>query len=103
MAARLLIRTLLHRWSLHACGYLPLTADSYLPTVLSFKQQVNDEFVPYYSRNKTAGWTASNSLFAAFFGINDVGNSYYTQNATLNDAIFKVYSSLLDQVRPFQS
>ncbi|MCJ1360586.1 MAG: hypothetical protein MMC33_010594 [Icmadophila ericetorum] len=70
----------------------------YLPTVLDFRQQVNTEFFPYYVDKPAAKWTSSNSLFSAFFGINDVGNSYSAQNATLNTAIFKVYASLIDEL-----
>ncbi|MCJ1407171.1 hypothetical protein MMC19_001241 [Ptychographa xylographoides] len=69
----------------------------YLPTVLDFRQQVNQEFVPYYGKSgkNLAGWTSSNSLFAAFFGINDVGNSYGQQSKTLNAQIFVVYKRLI--------
>ncbi|MCJ1307704.1 hypothetical protein MMC25_001352 [Agyrium rufum] len=70
----------------------------YLPTVLDFVQQVNDEFIPYYVKKNTAGWTSENSLFAAFFGINDVGNSYGSGNTTLNGDIFVVYAQLVDQL-----
>ena len=70
----------------------------YLPTVLDFVQQVNDEFVPHYVQTNTIGWNSSNSLFSAFFGINDVGNSYAAQNSTLNGDIFVIYSGLVDQV-----
>ena len=91
---------LLHRWSLvtTARDHSLLTRFRYLPTVPSFQEQVNEEFIPYYAKNKTTAWNPSNSLFATFFGINDVGNSWYLQNATLNDDIFKVYASLMDQV-----
>ncbi|MCJ1241910.1 hypothetical protein MMC14_009916 [Varicellaria rhodocarpa] len=69
------------------------------PTVLDFVQQVNDEFIPVYAGvDNGVGWTSVNSLFAAFFGINDVGNSYSGQNATLNDDIFVVYARLVDQL-----
>ena len=54
--------------------------------------------MPYYTKNRTAGWTSENSLFAAFFGINDVSNSYFEKNTTLNHAIFKVYAGLIDEV-----
>jgi len=74
----------------------------YLPTVLDFRQQVNEEFIPDYVVRKTTRWTSRNTLFAAFFGINDVGNSYGSSatgvNATLNSEIFAVYSSLVDQI-----
>ncbi|KAL9623896.1 MAG: hypothetical protein Q9160_001888 [Pyrenula sp. 1 TL-2023] len=69
----------------------------YLPTVLDLSQQINDEFLPTYTpQNSTAQWSSSTSLFGIFIGINDVGNSYYAQNTTLNDAIFAEYSSLVD-------
>jgi len=70
----------------------------YLPTVLDFRQQVNTEYIPYYSTKKAATWTSADSLFAMFFGINDVGNSYSKQNATLNGLIFNVYSGLVDEL-----
>ncbi|KAJ8118333.1 hypothetical protein OPT61_g664 [Boeremia exigua] len=71
----------------------------YAPTVLSLKDQVELEFVPRYgSHPKDAPWTSKDSLFAFFIGINDVGNSWWLNNATLYDAIFTRYSGLLDQV-----
>ena len=73
----------------------------YEPQVLSFQQQVNDEFIPYYVNETNADWTSANSLFVAFFGINDAGNSYYnsaTPNATLNGEIFTVYSGLVEEL-----
>lgn len=71
----------------------------YEPTVLSVKDQVQKEFLPRYgSHPKDVHWDAKDSLFAFFIGINDVGNSWYLGNATLYDAIFARYSSLLDQV-----
>ena len=75
----------------------------YLPSVLDFVQQVNDEFIPIYTAaNNSVGWTSTNRLFASFFGINDVGNSYAQQNSTLNDDIFVVYAGLIDQVCGFR-
>ena len=71
----------------------------YEPTVLDFVQQVNQEFLPVYGTSaNVAGWTADNSLFAAFFGINDVGNSYGAQNDALNGEIFSIYLKLINQV-----
>lgn len=67
----------------------------YAPTVKDFRSQVNTEFIPYYVDAQTAGWTSDNSLFSFFFGINDVGNSYYMNNATLNGDIFSVYGGLV--------
>ncbi|KAI9750501.1 MAG: hypothetical protein M4579_006451 [Chaenotheca gracillima] len=72
----------------------------YLPTVLDLRQQVNEEFLPYYAaKDKTVDipWKSDNSLFSFFFGINDVGNSYSTGiNKTLNDAIFAEYAKQVD-------
>ncbi|MCJ1415091.1 hypothetical protein MMC32_001421 [Xylographa parallela] len=71
----------------------------YLPTVLDFIHQVDSEFLPVYgTKANVAGWTADNSLFAAFFGINDVGNSYGAQNDALNGQIFDIYLKLVNQL-----
>ena len=73
----------------------------YTPTVVSLKNQVQDQYIPTYGKqaNSAAPWTASDSLHAFFIGINDVGNSWWLDNATtLYDSIFKVYGGLLDQV-----
>ncbi|KAF1911125.1 hypothetical protein BDU57DRAFT_462341 [Ampelomyces quisqualis] len=71
----------------------------FLPTVISMKDQVEKQFVPIYgSHPNTAPWSSKSSLFAFFIGINDVGNSWWLNNATLYDAIFSTYASLLDQV-----
>ncbi|MCJ1250433.1 hypothetical protein MMC30_007661 [Trapelia coarctata] len=69
----------------------------FLPTV-DFRQQVNDEFIPYYVQKNTTSWTSDNSLFAFFFGINDINISYGGRNATLNGDIFVVYRGLVDQL-----
>ncbi|KAF1929926.1 carbohydrate esterase family 16 protein [Didymella exigua CBS 183.55] len=71
----------------------------YAPTVLSLKDQVQLEYLPRYGAHpKDAPWTSKDSLFAFFIGINDVGNSWWLNNATLYDAIFSEYSGLLEQV-----
>ena len=71
----------------------------FLPTVVDFRGQVNDEFIPYYVTLDLADeWTSSNALFSTFFGINDVGNAYGMKNKTLNAAIFAVYAGLIDQL-----
>jgi len=55
----------------------------YRPTVPSLKDQVNKEFFPRYSsRPAYAPWASNNTLFAFWFGINDVGNSYSQRNWT---------------------
>jgi phospholipase/lecithinase/hemolysin len=71
----------------------------YAPTVISVKDQVQTQYLPIYgSHPQTAPWTAESSLFAFFIGINDVGNSWWLNNATLYDAIFSTYAGLLDQI-----
>jgi phospholipase/lecithinase/hemolysin len=71
----------------------------YAPTVISVKDQVQTQFLPIYgSRPATAPWTPASSLFAFFIGINDVGNGWYRNNATLYDDIFATYAGLLEQV-----
>lgn len=71
----------------------------YAPTVLSLKDQVQNEFLPRYgSHPADVPWKAADSLFAFFIGINDVGNSWWLNNATLYDAIFTRYTDLLEQV-----
>ncbi|KAK8085082.1 fungal cellulose binding domain-containing protein [Apiospora hydei] len=80
----------------------------YLPTVLSVKQQVQDVFLPSYassssssssSENGPIQWSASDSLFAFWIGINDVGNSYWQDDtAGLNRQIFAVYADVVRQL-----
>ena len=72
----------------------------YLPTVLSFRQQVNQEFFPYYvETGANARWNSNNALFCVFIGINDIGNAWYKSNATaIFDATFHVYAGLLDEL-----
>jgi phospholipase/lecithinase/hemolysin len=71
----------------------------YAPTVLSLKDQVQTEFLPTYgSHPASAPWTSKSSLFAFFIGINDVGNTWSANNATLYNAIFSVYKGQLEDV-----
>lgn len=71
----------------------------YLPTVLSVKQQVQNEYLPIYaSHSSPVPWTSDDTLFTIFIGINDIGNSYASQNATLLATIFNELSSLVDQL-----
>ncbi|KAK8069806.1 family 16 carbohydrate esterase [Apiospora phragmitis] len=86
----------------------------YLPTVLSVKQQVQDVFLPTYassvssassfspcsssSSNNENGlqWSGTDSLFAFWIGINDVGNSYWQDDtAALNRQIFAAYADVV--------
>ncbi|KAI4724250.1 hypothetical protein E4T49_08031 [Aureobasidium sp. EXF-10728] len=71
----------------------------YLPTVLSVKQQVQDEYLPLYASHfSPVPWTSDDTLFTIFIGINDIGNSYATQNASLHPTIFAELSSLVDSL-----
>lgn len=63
---------------------------AYLTTVPSFVQQVS-EFGTYYaqgsgvytaSASSSVEWSSSNSLFTAWFGINDISNGYTFSNWT---------------------
>ncbi|KAK6845832.1 fungal cellulose binding domain-containing protein [Apiospora arundinis] len=70
----------------------------YLPTVLSVKQQVLDVFMPTYASPSSGlpQWTGSDTLFAFWIGINDVGNSYWQDDtAELNRKIFAVYADVV--------
>jgi len=70
----------------------------YADSVVSMKDQVEKQFVPIYRDRKSAKWNAEDSLFAFWIGINDVGNSWWLNNATLYDAIFATYTDLLSQL-----
>ena len=72
----------------------------YLPSVISFRQQVNQEFFPYYvEANTNANWNSYNALFCVFIGINDIGNTWYRSNASaVFGATFQVYAGLLDEL-----
>ncbi|KAK6396444.1 hypothetical protein LTR65_009528 [Meristemomyces frigidus] len=72
----------------------------YLPTVLSVKQQVQDEYLPVYADHPSFfDWSANDTLFATFIGINDVGNAYSEANSsTIFNLVFEEYASLMDQL-----
>ncbi|KAG9581967.1 carbohydrate esterase family 16 protein, partial [Aureobasidium melanogenum] len=71
----------------------------YLPTVLSVKEQVESEYLPIYaSYFSPVPWSSDDTLFAIFIGINDIGNSYASQNATLLPTIFSELSGLVDKI-----
>ncbi|KAL8869818.1 MAG: hypothetical protein Q9174_003983 [Haloplaca sp. 1 TL-2023] len=75
-----------------------LVGSPYGYIVQSFRQQVEDEFLPTYATNSGVEWTGSNSLFTVFFGINDVILSYGQRNSTLNFLLVKSYENLVHQV-----
>ncbi|KAK5163137.1 uncharacterized protein LTR77_010921 [Saxophila tyrrhenica] len=70
----------------------------YLPTVLSLKDQIYQEYIPNYSTHpKSFNWKKKNTLFASFFGINDIGNAYSNANAsTVLAQDIAEYASLMD-------
>lgn len=54
----------------------------YLPTVINFDQQTQ-QFLKYLTPPPAeAPWSGTNTLFAVWIGINDVGNSWYWNNVT---------------------
>ncbi len=77
-----------------------LVASPYGDIVQSFKQQVQNEFVPTYANTPTVPWRAANSLFTIFFGINDAILSQAEANDALSWALIKSYENLVYQVRP---
>lgn len=74
-----------------------LVASPYGLIVQSFEQQVTDSFLPFYTHGEVP-WSADNTLFVVFFGINDVILSYLEQNSSLNYALIKDYESRVNQV-----
>lgn len=71
--------------------------EPYAPTVLSLIDQVQTEYLPIYSDSPDFfSWIPNNTLFAAFFGINDIGNSYANANSTLYTQIFAKYAEQTD-------
>lgn len=78
-----------------------LVQSGFGPTVQSFQQQVNDEFLPNYANNTDVPWSSSNALFSVFFGVNDVTNTLTVgdlSNDTLNFDLVKSYEDLVNQV-----
>lgn len=74
--------------------------EPYLPTVLSIKDQVQQEYLPVYADHPSFfDWQANNTLFAIFDGINDIGNAYSESNGSLAlDLSIIEYASLVDQL-----
>ncbi|USW58272.1 Putative GDSL lipase/esterase, SGNH hydrolase superfamily [Septoria linicola] len=72
----------------------------YADTVISLKQQVNEQYLPYYAgENRSFEWQPSDTLFAVWIGINDVGGTYWQENSTdVFTAIFAEYAGLVDTI-----
>lgn len=78
-------------------------------TMDGFVRYYHEQFMPYYGTSNhtgAAGWNTTNSLFATFFGINDVRRCT-DQPLTKDDcseifgSLFAIYGFLLDQVGTF--
>jgi len=54
----------------------------YQPTVLSLIDQVQQFQKSIATKPSYAPWTANNSLFAIWMGVNDIGNSWWLENET---------------------
>lgn len=70
---------------------------AYLPTVLSVKQQVNDEYIPTYAGHpEFFDWRSKDTLFAIFIGINDIGNAYgWSNSLVVFDKVIAEYAGLV--------
>ena len=75
-----------------------LIASPFGDIVQSFRQQLQQEFLPTYANNPTVPWAPADTLFTLFFGINDVLISYGQRNSSLNYAVIKSYEALIHQV-----
>ena len=80
---------------------------SYGATMDGFVRFYHELFMPYYgvsNHTSATGWNATNTLFALFYGINDVRRCT-DQPRTKDDcseiygSLFAIYGFLLDQVR----
>ncbi|KZV88115.1 carbohydrate esterase family 16 protein [Exidia glandulosa HHB12029] len=63
----------------------------------SFKDQVNN-FLLLQSTPAAQGWKSSNALFLSFFGINDVGKSFWWTNATREETNARVIASYFERL-----
>lgn len=75
-----------------------LVPSSFGNLVQSFKQQVQQEFIPRYGDKIAAPWSPENTLVTLFFGINDVILSHSRQNDSLYYALIKSYERSVHQV-----
>lgn len=68
----------------------------------SLRQQIREQFLPRYvlnTENLTAPWTANDTLFSMWFGINDVVISSGKMQYTPLDRIFDSYMASMQMVR----
>ncbi|KAJ7286505.1 hypothetical protein C8J57DRAFT_1497157 [Mycena rebaudengoi] len=76
----------------------------FLPTVLSVVDQVDQFKTILASKPAGAQWNSSNSLFAIWIGINDVGNSWGWTNVSLpefNQVLMNRLTTQLDELHSF--
>ncbi|CAE6333573.1 unnamed protein product [Rhizoctonia solani] len=68
----------------------------YIPTVLSLIDQVSI----FLDNKAVAPWTASNSLFSVFIGINDIGNSWYQSGdrGAFSEVLLDSYFGLIKKI-----
>lgn len=68
----------------------------YATTVLSLVDQVSNFTNTIAAHPATTPWTANDTLFGVWIGVNDVGNTYYLSNVTdVITAIMSVYFAQL--------
>jgi hypothetical protein len=84
-------------------GYGGATVDRtivppFLDYIPDFRQRVKNDWLPNYGNQALATWTAANSLFVTFFGINDITNTYSKQNSSINPAVIASYMTGLGEV-----
>ncbi|KAG0134712.1 GDSL lipase/esterase [Tuber indicum] len=75
----------------------------YIPTVLSFAEQVQDLFLPNLSPKSptpiTPAWEPEDSLFLIWLGVNDIENSYRNVNpGDLHPSLMDEYFRLLEEL-----
>ncbi|TLD25882.1 carbohydrate esterase family 16 protein [Venturia nashicola] len=74
-------------------------AKPWKPEVLSLSDQVEKRYLKNYANKPPqAPWALSNSLFAFWIGINDVGDTYWEKNTSRVDKLFEKYTSLVEEV-----
>lgn len=73
---------------------------SIIPHGPDFVGQVQNDFLPRYGERNASSWQPYTSLFAMYFGINDINVALEMHEITtvIFDEIFASYSNLVDQV-----
>lgn len=66
------------------------------PAIHSGRQQVEQDWVNNYVNNSAVPWTAANSLFSFFFGINDITNTYQKLNPLTYPFDINDYQTIID-------